>query len=89
VFSFFGTARGKWLLTENLQIIGFYYLFFGGIVNIVLNLILIKNYGINGAASATIMSLFSIVIFFPLFHRKVRISVKMFFNIFNIVRVCK
>lgn len=87
VFSFFGTARGKWLIIENLQKIGFYYLFFGGLVNISLNILLIKSIGIQGAAIATILSLFSIVLFFPLFNKSARISVYMFFNIFNIKRI--
>jgi O-antigen/teichoic acid export membrane protein len=89
VFVFFGTARGKWLIAENLQKIGFYYLFLGAILNILLNLFLIEKIGIDGAAIATIISLISIVLFFPLFNKTARISVSMFFNIFNISRVVK
>jgi len=89
VFSFFGTARGKWLIVENLQKIGFYYLFFGGIVNIILNITMINKIGIQGAAIATVGSLISIVLFFPLFHQRAKISVHMFFNIFNIKKVMR
>ncbi len=87
IFSFYGTARGKWLVNENLQKIAFYYLFFGGLVNIFLNIFLISLAGIQGAAIATVISLFSIVVVFPLFHRNTRISVYMFFNIFNMKRM--
>lgn len=89
VFSFFGTARGKWLIAENIQKLGFYYLLLGAILNIFLNLFLIKLIGVNGAAIATIISLFSIVLFFPLFNKTVRVTVKMFFNTLNIMRIVK
>ena len=89
VFVFFGTARGNWLIIENLQKIGFYYLFFGAVVNILMNLILIEKMGIQGAAIATIISLLSIVLFFPLFHKVTRRSVLMFFNSLDLRRILK
>jgi len=58
VFVFLGVASGKWLLTENYTRIAFYRTFIGAIVNVVLNIILIPKYGINGAASATLISYF-------------------------------
>jgi len=87
VFSFFGTVRGKWLLVENLQAIGFHYIVFGSILNIVLNFYFIKLFGINGAAIATIVTLISIVLIFPLFYKNVRKSVLMFFKVFNVKRM--
>jgi O-antigen/teichoic acid export membrane protein len=87
VLVFFGTARGHWILTENLQRLAFGYLFMGSIVNIVLNFILITKIGIDGSALATIISLVSIVLFFPILNKETRISVKMFLNSFNIVRI--
>lgn len=56
VFVFLGIASGKWLLTENLQIFSTINTSIGAIVNIVLNYILVKNIGINGAAISTLIS---------------------------------
>lgn len=58
VFVFLGVASGKWLLTENLQIFSTINTSIGAIVNIILNYILIKNLGINGAAISTLISYF-------------------------------
>ena len=80
VFSYFGVVRSKWLIAENMQNIALYYILLGALVNISFNLILIKRLGIIGAAISTIISLISIVLLFPIFHKKVRYSVKMFFN---------
>ena len=84
VFSFFGTARSKWIIIENLQEAGLYYTLFGGIMNVLLNLVLIPASGINGAAIATIISVIFIVLIFPLFHKKIRPSVGMFFKVFKL-----
>jgi len=54
IFVFLGVASGKWFLSENLQIFSFYRTFVGAIINIILNIILIKKYGIYGAAMATL-----------------------------------
>lgn len=89
VFSFFGTVRGKWLIAENIQKIGLYYLFSGAVLNVSLNFVLIEQIGINGAAIATIISLVSIVLFFPLFNKAARRSVGMFFSAFDIIRIFK
>ncbi len=86
VFSFFGTVRSSWILIENLQNIGFYYLFSGLIVNIILNFILIRMIGIQGAAIATLISLFCVTVLFPFFNKKTRISVRMFLKTMGIGR---
>ena len=56
VFVFLGVASGKWLLIENLQIFSTINTSIGAIVNIILNYILIKSMGINGAAISTLIS---------------------------------
>ena len=56
VFVFLGVASGKWFLAENLQKYSFYNAVAGGISNIILNLLLIPEFGIKGAAIATIIS---------------------------------
>lgn len=82
VFVFFGTVRSKWILAENLQKHGFYYVFFGGVVNISLGYVLIKKMGMLGGAISNLVSLVCVVIVFPLFSRRVRSSVTMFFRSF-------
>lgn len=56
VFVFLGVCSGRWLLTENLQVISIANTAIGAIINIILNLIFIPKYGINGAAWASIIS---------------------------------
>jgi O-antigen/teichoic acid export membrane protein len=56
IFVFLGVASSKWLLNENLQIISLYRTFFGMLINIALNLLLIPKYGIVGAAISTLIS---------------------------------
>ena len=58
VFVFLGVASKNWLLTENLQIFSTINTSIGALANIVLNYILIKNMGINGAAISTLISYF-------------------------------
>jgi len=56
VFVFLGVASGKWFVAENLQMLSFWRTFYGMIINVMLNIILIPKYGIQGAAIATIIS---------------------------------
>lgn len=63
VFVFLGVASSKWLVIENYTKISFLRTFVGAIVNLVLNIILIPKYGINGAAIATLISYFVAVFF--------------------------
>lgn len=89
VFIFYGVARGKWLVNENLQKYSSIYMGGGLITNIVLNYILINKIGAHGAAIATVVSQFFSVILIPFFMKKVRISCYMFmkcFNLFSILR---
>lgn len=53
-----GLIGGKYLLIDGMQKITMYRHLFGLLLNIPLNLLLIPIYGINGAAVATILSLF-------------------------------
>jgi len=74
VFIFIGMPVSKWFIAENLQIYAFYRAFLGAIINIILNIILINRYGIEGAAIATLIT--SIVTSY-LFNM---INKKLFFN---------
>ena len=70
VFVFLGVSNTNWILIENLQIYSFYRTLIGGIVNVILNLILLPKIGLQGAALATLISYsiasyFSMVFFRP------------------------
>ena len=69
IFVFLGVASGKWLLTENLNKISMFNAAIGTIINVVLNLILIKKIGIIGAAWASLVS-YSFSAYFLLFFWK-------------------
>jgi O-antigen/teichoic acid export membrane protein len=74
VFVFLGVASGKWLLTENLQVFSTINTSIGAIVNIILNYILIKIMGINGAAISTLISYFIAAYLCLSFFGKTRIN---------------
>lgn len=56
IFVFLGIASNKWFMIENLQQFLFYRTFAGAIFNFILNVILIPEIGIQGAAIATLFS---------------------------------
>ena len=56
IFVFIGTASGNWYVTENLQTLVMINSSVGATVNLILNLILIPEFGILGAAYATLIS---------------------------------
>ncbi len=56
VFVFLGVASSKWVLSENLTIFSFYRTLGGAIINVILNYFFIPEYGIQGAAFATLIS---------------------------------
>jgi PST family polysaccharide transporter len=57
-FVFLSASSGKWFIIQGLQKYVFYRAFCGAIVNVLLNLLLIPVMGANGAAIATVLSLF-------------------------------
>lgn len=63
VFVFIGVASGRWYIIENLQRIRMLNTAVGAMVNVILNLFLIPQFGIEGAAWASIIS-FSVAAFF-------------------------
>ncbi|MAF16640.1 MAG: O-unit flippase [Marinomonas sp.] len=56
VFVFLGVSFSKYLIAENLSKIALKRTFLGAIINVVLNIWLIPNYGVLGAAIATLIS---------------------------------
>ena len=89
IFVFFGVARGKWLIIENLQKIGLVCTLIGAMVNIFLNYIFIEKYGVNGAAISTFFSYGVSALIVPLFFAKDRVSTLMFFRSLNLFRYLK
>jgi len=87
IFVFFGVARGKWIITENMQRYGLVCTAIGAIANVLLNYILIDEYGIIGAAYSTLISYCISSIVVSLFYYKDRVSVVMFFRAFNLLKI--
>lgn len=71
VATFLGVASSQYLISENLTKLAFYRTLIGMIVNVIMNLYLIPIYGINGAATATLVS-YSIAVFSIFFDIKSR-----------------
>ena len=69
-FSVIGTARGIWILAENMNKYVKYYLMIGAGVNLILNLVMIPVMGITGAAIATLITQITTSIIAPLFFRE-------------------
>lgn len=72
VFVFLGVASSSWLANENLQQFALYRTLSGATANVILNLILIPNYGIVGAAISTVISYMIAAFIFDLFSNKTR-----------------
>lgn len=84
VFVFLGVASDQYLIAENYTRIMFVRTFIGMVVNIILNLILIPRYMINGAAIATVISYF-IATFFILFIPKTHKQAVTMLKSFNLI----
>lgn len=73
VFAFLGVASGKWFAAENLLMLSFWRTFIGMIVNIILNLLVIPIYGIEGAALTTLVTNFMAGFLFDITSKKTRV----------------
>ena len=74
IFFFYATISSKWLVAEQLYFHSFYRNIVGAISNILLNLFLIKRFGLEGAAVSTLISYSFIGLFYDLSNKKVRES---------------
>jgi len=74
VFVFLGVASGKWFIAEGLQRYSFYRTLFGAILNVGLNFALIPQYGIYGAAIATLAAQIMASYLFNVMNKKSRIT---------------
>jgi len=90
VMVFFGVARHKWTISQNLQKYDIYIDIAGAVSNIFLNLILIPKYGVSGAAYATLVSYFmgSFIVSMALtkFHISLIMFIKSLFLPIRIIR---
>jgi PST family polysaccharide transporter len=74
IFVSMGIARGKWLLAEDLQHIGYWYIALAMVINIVGNYFLIPLYEELGAAIATVTSQATAAIIAPALFKDTRVS---------------
>lgn len=73
LFIFSGLVSNHWYLLENLSHYTLYRHVVGALANIGLNLVLIPKYGVNGAASATLITQFVTSYLFDLLNKPTRI----------------
>lgn len=74
IFVGLGVASGKWYLIEEMSSYLFCRAIIGALINVGLNLLLIHEYGVKGAAMATLLSYFVAGFFFDLFMPRTRVS---------------
>ena len=89
VFVFLGVANQKWFINENLQSYNVICLGVGMVVNVILNIILIPNYGIFGAAFATLISQFVASVLTPVLFKKTRPSFYMMMSSILIIPIIR
>jgi O-antigen/teichoic acid export membrane protein len=77
VFFFFTTISSKWLVAEGFYMHSFYRNISGAILNIVLNIVFLNKYGLNGAAISTLISYAFVGLIYDLFFKELRINFKM------------
>jgi len=82
-FAMLGSARGTWLICEGLQRYTPIYIFVGCISNILLNYLLIPQYGGFGAAAVTLVSQMLVAIVVPAFFKETRVSTMMMVTAFR------
>lgn len=81
-FSTLGLARGIWLICENKNKYVIGCVFWGAVINCILNYILIPVMGINGAAVATLVTQIFNCMIAPLLYKKIRIHTKYIIDAF-------
>ena len=72
IFVFYGVTNEHWYVKNNLQKYYAINVFLGALTNILLNYILILNFGIEGAAYATLITYFLIIFVFDYLNKKTR-----------------
>lgn len=80
IFAYLGVARATWMQCENKLKYEATLAFLGAIVNVLLNIVLIKKYGINGAGLALLLTQFLTNIVFVFLIKDTRNNAKLIFN---------
>lgn len=78
-----GTARSVWIIAEELYAYQKNMVLIGAVLNVFLNIVLIKYIGINGAAISTLLSQISVQFIAPLLFRETRMFVRIYFSSFR------
>lgn len=89
VFVFIGVVYGKFLVNENLTKKALYRTIFGVVINILLNLVLIPFYGINGAAMATLFAQFGANFLYDFFDKDLQSHLKLKVNSLFLINIFK
>lgn len=71
-FSYLGVARNAWIVCENKQKYLKYIYFGAALINVVLNLLFIPQWGASGAAAASLITQIATTAFLPAFIRELR-----------------
>jgi O-antigen/teichoic acid export membrane protein len=87
IFVCFGVTSSKWMIAKGLEKHTFYRTFTGLILNLFLNIILIKRFGVLGAAYATLLSQFFATFIYDIFIKELKpifyIKLKSIFFVFR------
>lgn len=86
-FSVLGTARGIWILCEEKNEYVKKYVFWGAVLNCVLNFALIPVMGINGAAFATLITQFFTCVFAPMLYKETKSHTKLLVDAFLLIDI--
>lgn len=78
-----GHARSIWIAAENYYKYPKYFTIFGAVLNVALNYIFILNMGKNGAALATLITQFVVLLGFPILFKETRKFLKIYFDSFR------
>lgn len=92
IFVFLGVASGQWFLAENRQALSLQRTVLGAIVNVILNIILIRGYGVLGAAWATVVAQLCAALIFDLIQKETRPMFVMklkSMNVISVIRRCQ
>ena len=93
IFIFFRVLSGKWLVSEGYQKKSLERSIVGLVVNVILNLFLIKKYGIIGAAVASLISFAVVGLVYDLINKVTRVhfvlKIKSIIYMFRIKRILK
>ena len=82
MFAMLGTARGIWIVCEEKAKYVKYYLGIGTVINVILNYLLIPQFGAGGAAAATLITQIFTAVFAPAIFKETRVYTKYVFEAF-------